>query len=322
MLLNDLFESVSSIVYHFTSLPAAAEIMRDNHFRLTASSGTKTERDLARGKEYYLSTTRSRVGDYTLHQFHKSGIVFELNGDWFNQRYKGGPVDYWGKQSGRYYGQGIRGRYSEMEDRVFSNEPYIPFPKDPKNLIKSMHILWQYPKFDDPMQNTSLRTILIRAKQLGIPYYIYEGEEEFLLHDKRRAINIDLSKLTNPQAPKFGDNYPRSEKDWFKGYREVYHAKDKASLSKEGKRVADKIMHYYDDAIRGLDADIHNQKRKADPGLIKLLKIFRTMGVNSPQGFVEKMQAKWKPIYQKAEDDYWAEIKKKREEEEAAKSNA
>lgn len=321
MHLNDLFESVSSIVYHFTSLPAAAEIFKNNYFRLTASSGTKTERDLARGREYYLSTTRSKVGDYTLHQFHKSGIVFEFNGDWFNQRYKGGPVDYWGKNSGRYSGQGLQGRYSEMEDRVFSNEPYIPFPKNPKDLIKTIHILWQYNKFDDEMQNTALRTILIRAKQLGIPYYIYEGEHEFVLQDTRRAIKIDLARLTNPKAPKFGDNYPRTKKDWFKGYREIYYAKDKESLTKEGKRVADKIMYYFDDAVRGLEADIHNEKRSASPGLVNFLKIFRQMGVNNPYDFVLAMKKKWEPIYKADEEKYWAEIKKKREEEEQGKTS-
>jgi hypothetical protein len=319
MFLQDLFESVSSIVYHFTSLPNAAEILKNNYFRLTASSGTKTERDLANGKEYYFSTTRSRVGDYTLHQFHKSGLVFELNGDWFNQRYKGSPVDYWGRPRGE--GPGLKGRYKEMEDRVFSDEPYIPFPKDPKNLIKSIHILWQMKPSETDL-NQSLRTIMIRAKQLGIPHYIYNDEHAFVLQDTRRSVQVDTSKLTNPQAAKFGDNWPRTEKDWFKGYREVYYAKDKDSLSKEGKRVADTIMYYRDDAIRSLDANIHNEKRKASTGLVKLLKIFQTLKINSSQGFVDAMSKKWKPLYADAEEKYWAEIKKKREEEEAAKSGS
>ena len=108
---------------------------------MTASSGTKTERDISK-QEYYLSTTRSKVGDYTLHQFHKSGLVFELNGDWFNHHYKGGPVDYWGGKL-PHYGPGLKGRYSEMEDRVFSDEPFIPLPKNPKELIKAVHILFK-----------------------------------------------------------------------------------------------------------------------------------------------------------------------------------
>lgn len=319
MLIKELLESVSSTVYHFTGLSSAAEILKNNQFRLTASSGTKTERNLAKGREYYLSTARSKVGDYTLHQFYKDGLVFELNGDWFNQRYRGGPVDYWGKN--RSEGSGIKGRYKEMEDRVFSNEPYIPFPKDPRNLIKSIHILWQW-KPNETQNNQYLRTVLIRAKQLGIPYYIYEGEHEFVLQDTRRAIKVDVNKLVNPDIRKFGDNFPRSEKDWFKGYREVYYAKDKDSLTKEGKRAADKIMYYFDDAVRGLEADLHNEKRKASPGLVKLLKIFRQIGVNDPWGFIMAMKKKWEPIYKAAEEKYWADIKKKREEEEAAKTSS
>ena len=62
-------------------------------------------------------------------------MVFELNGDWFNHHYKGGPVDYWGGKL-PHYGPGLKGRYSEMEDRVFSDEPFIPLPKDPKESPK------------------------------------------------------------------------------------------------------------------------------------------------------------------------------------------
>jgi hypothetical protein len=113
MLVNELFESVSSIVYHSTQLYRAAQILNDSRFRLAASSGTETELALQKSnKPYYLSTTRSKVGDYTLHQFYKDGVVFVLNGDWFNYNYKGGPVDYWGRN--RSQGDGIKGRYKEM----------------------------------------------------------------------------------------------------------------------------------------------------------------------------------------------------------------
>jgi hypothetical protein len=321
MLLTELFESVSRIVYHFTSIPNAAAILTDHRFRLTAAAGTSTERNLSSGKQYYLSTTRSKVGDYTLHQFYKSGLVFELNGEWFNHHYKGGPVDYW-QNKGRYQGDGIKGRYSEMEDRVFSDEPYIPFPKDPRKLIKSIHIMWQVVPEDrlDEKLSTYLRTVLIRAKQLGIPYYIYDDEHAFVLQDTRRAKQIDISKLVNPSEPKFGDNWPQTQKDWFKGWREIYYAKDKNQLSKEGKRAADKVINYYRDAAAGLDADIHNEKRRATAGLVKLLKIFRKLGVRSGQEYVDAMRAKWQPIYKKAEEDYWAEVKRKREQEEKAKT--
>jgi hypothetical protein len=319
MLLNDLFESVSSIVYHYTSLYNSAQILSGARFRLAASPGTKTELDLQKGnKPYYLSTTRSKVGDYTLHQFYKDGVVFVLNGDWFNQRYKGGAVDYWGRN--RSQGAGLKGRYKEMEDRVFSSEPYIAFPKDPKELIKEIHIL--YLPDNDTRRNQYMRILLTRAKQMGIAHYVYEDEAAFVLQDQRKAVPLTkefIAALANPEIQKIGTGWPdRPGRDYLKGYREIYYAKDKESLSKEGRTAVDRILNYLRDAYSGLEADIHNLKSSADPSLVKLIAIFKKMGINSAREYIDAMRAKWEPIYKTAEEKYWAEIKKKREQEELA----
>ena len=319
MRLSELLESSSSVVYHFTRLYNAAEILKDRRFKLAASPGTDSEQALQKGnKPYYLSTTRSKVGDYTLHNFYKDGVVFALNGDWFNQRYRGGPVDYWAGSRLKSSETGLKGRYKEMEDRVFSDEPYIPFPKDPKQLIKAVHIL--YKPDTDTRRNPYMRTLLTKVKQMGIPHYVYDDDAAFVLQDTRKAIPVNREFIAriSQQDPMSDKPWPsRQPTDWLKGWREIYHAKDKDSLTKEGKRVADKLMHYLKDAYSGLSADIHNVKAKGDPGLIKLIKIFRKMGIGNSRQYVDAMRAKWEPIYKKAEEDYWAEIKKKREEEEA-----
>ena len=319
MLVNELFESVSSIVYHSTQLYRAAQILNDSRFRLAASSGTETELALQKSnKPYYLSTTRSKVGDYTLHQFYKDGVVFVLNGDWFNYNYKGGPVDYWGRNRSR--GPGLKGRYSEMEDRVFSDEPYIPFPKDPTQLIKAIHIL--YKPDDDTRRNQYMRILLTKAKQMGIPHHVYEDEAAFVLQDTRKAISLTsefIQGLANPNIEKLGSSWPRPVTDYLKGWREIYHAKDKASLSKEGKQAADKVLYHLNDAYSGLGADIHNVKSTADPGLVKLIKIFKKMGISSSKQYVDAMRTKWEPLYKQAEEEYWAEIKRKKEQEEQGK---
>jgi len=329
MLVNELFESVSSIVYHSTQLYRAAQILSDARFRLAVSSGTDTERALQKGnKPYYLSTTRSKVGDYTLHQFYKDGVVFVLNGDWFNYNYKGGPVDYWGHNpkmwSGNIAGQGgLKGRYSEMEDRVFSDEPYIPFPKDPTQLIKAIHIL--YKPDDDTKRNQYMRILLTKAKQMGIPHYVYEDDAAYVLQDTRKAIPLTsefIQGLANPNVEKLGSSWPRLTTDYLKGWREIYHTKDKASLSKEGKRAADKVLYYLNDAYSGLSADIHNVKATADPGLVKLIKIFKAMGINSSKQYVDAMRAKWQPIYKQAEEEYWADIKKRKDAEDAERNKS
>jgi hypothetical protein len=323
MLLTDLFESVSSIVYHATSVYNAAHILNDARFRLTASSGTDTERKLQRGnKQYYLSTTRSKVGDYTLHNFYKDGVVFVLNGDWFNYNYKGGPVDYWAGQRLKSSEVGLKGRYSEMEDRVFSDEPFISLPKNPKELIKAVHIL--YKPDSDTRRNQWMRMLLTKVKQMKIPHYVYEDDAAFVLQDTRKAIPIDsafIAKISQ-QDPMLDKPWPaRQPTDWLKGWREIYFAKNKNSLSKEGKRAVDTVLYYPKDAYSGLSADIHNVKAKADPGLIKLLKIFKQMGISSSNQYVDAMREKWEPIYKKAEEEYWDEIKKKREQEELNNKN-
>jgi hypothetical protein len=329
MLVTELFESVSSIVYHSTQLYRAAQILNDSRFRLAASSGTETELALQKSnKPYYLSTTRSKVGDYTLHQFYKDGVVFVLNGDWFNYNYKGGPVDYWGHNpkmwSGNIAGQGgLKGRYSEMEDRVFSDEPYIPLPKDPTQLIKAIHIL--YKPDDDTRRNQYMRILLTKAKQMGIPHYVYEDDAAYVLQDTRKAIPLTsefIQGLANPNVEKLGSSWPRLTTDYLKGWREIYHAKDKTSLSKEGKQAADKVLYYLNDAYSGLSADIHNVKSTADPGLVKLIKIFKKMGIRSSKQYVDAMRAKWAPIYKQAEEEYWADIKKRKEAEDAERNTS
>ena len=324
MLVNELFESVSSIVYHATRLYNAAQILNDAQFRLTASPGTDAERKLQRGnKQYYLSTTRSKVGDYTLHNFYKDGVVFVLNGDWFNHNYKGGPVDYWAGHRLKSNEVGLKGRYSEMEDRVFSNEPFIPLPKDPKELIKAVHIL--YKPDDDARRNQYMRILLTKAKLMGIPHYVYNDDSAFVLQDTRKAIPITkefIASLANPEIQKIGTGWPASmPRDYLKGWREIYFAKEKPKLSKEARNVIDKVIYSTRDAYNSLSADIHNVKAKADPGLIKLLKIFKNMGITSSNQYVDAMREKWAPIYKKYDDEYWAEVKKKREQEELNNKN-
>jgi hypothetical protein len=167
-----------------------------------------------------------------------------------------------------------------------------------------------------------MRILLTRAKQMGIPHHVYEDEAAFVLQDTRKAIPITkefIAGLANPNIQKMGTGWPdRTKSDYLKGWRELYHAKTKESLSKEGKRAADKVMHYLSDAYSGLSADIHNLKSSADPSLVKMIEIFKKMGVSNSKQYVDAMRAKWEPIYKQAEEDYWAEIKKKKSEELAA----
>jgi hypothetical protein len=168
-----------------------------------------------------------------------------------------------------------------------------------------------------------MRILLTKAKQMGIPHYVYGDEAAYVLQDTRKAVALTsefIQGLANPNVEKLGSGWPRLTKDYLKGWREIYHAKDKTSLSKEGKQAADKVLYYLNDAYSGLSADIHNEKKTANPGLVKLIKIFKAMGISSSKQYVDAMRAKWEPIYKQAEQEYWADIKKRKEQEDAERN--
>lgn len=102
----NLFERISSIVYHMTDFRSAASIINSDALK-----------DTVKGSE--ISFTRSITGSY--HSFNRIiGILFEVDGDKINKRYKGAPVgtetyDDNPKKafSGRENGQ--------LEDRVYTH---------------------------------------------------------------------------------------------------------------------------------------------------------------------------------------------------------
>jgi hypothetical protein len=82
---------------------------------------------------HYLSFTRQKTKKIGYSQ--SRDVRITLDGDKLNQRYKGGPVDYWGASMGKQYymSHGTEsGHYdmhqsrTENEDRLFTNSPIIP----------------------------------------------------------------------------------------------------------------------------------------------------------------------------------------------------
>ena len=127
-----LTERISSIVYHFCGYSSCLGICERNEFVL--SHITRGTADGKINKDYhYLSLTRQKSNKVGFSQSRPVRIT--INGDKLNQRYKGGPVDYWGASMGKqqYMKDGSeRGHYdmhqsrTENEDRVFSSDPVIP----------------------------------------------------------------------------------------------------------------------------------------------------------------------------------------------------
>lgn len=207
-------ESVSPIVYHYTSLVSAKEILRRMEFRLSSSFSNDSE-DIHRpqsNKHYFLSVARNPSAAY--HKSATEGVIFVLNGDYFNQRYRSRPVDYFASVAMKS-GSGNTDRYKpkgkpkgqEFEDRIFSDTPTIPISKD---AILEIHIAtpteYKSKDMDSDLEqrrkhiyaeaNALGKEIWLISKKLGIPTWIYETQ---LQSDRFRSKN-DFSLLRKSGA--------------------------------------------------------------------------------------------------------------------------
>lgn len=289
MRLLDLFEAASSILYHSTSLYNAAKILETKRFNLAASAGTSAEVEhQPKGTYYFLSTTRSKIGDYTLKSFYADGVVINLNGQWLNNRYKAKPIDYWGRDWNK----------DEMEDRVFSRKPVLPLPKDATDLITAIHVLFRQEKLhSDDLRPYFLRKLLLNAKLLQIPIYVYNNPEKWLAQDTSKAIDprtlVSYPEKNMPSKP-----YQSRLKDYLKVWRELYFKNDRKTISPEAKKILYSIQFdmYKKDEINSLSAEIHNVKTKNNEGLIKLLKIFKELNIQTAKQYVDYLADKWDKI--------------------------
>lgn len=255
-------------------------------FKLATSAGTDSEAVHSKqGKLYYLSTTRSKFGDYTNSSSYVYGVVMVLNGDWFNTKYKAGAIDYWGTGWNK----------DEMEDRVLSTEPYIDLPEPATKAITAIHILFIQNRIDtDSKTRVHLRKLLIAAKTKGIPCFVYDNKNSWMTQDTRKAIPLTKEFVAglNAEMPK---PYGRMSRDYLEVWRELYYKRSVNELSRDAKKKLDYLSGWYmNDAIRTLAADIHNEKASGSPGLVNLIKIFQKLKISTAKQYIEYLNQKWK----------------------------
>jgi hypothetical protein len=157
---------VSDVVYHRTSLNALVNLLETNRFLTTPAGGSVAERLINKGRDYYFSTMRSPQGDYP------GSITLLLDGRKLSQRYKGAPVDYWGPTFDK----------NEMEDRIFTNLPYI---ENAASYIKEIHVS---PGFSGTAGSyRKLGTCIELAEGFGIPLFEYHTEITYDVLTKSKA---------------------------------------------------------------------------------------------------------------------------------------
>jgi hypothetical protein len=193
-----------------------------------------------------------------------SAAMFVIDGNWLNSRYRTRPIDYWD----RAWLQSNGTRTRESEDRVFSKTPDIPIDG-----VLAVHVLL---KERSENRSPEVRTILITAKKLGIPAYLYSNESAWRLQDRRRAVTPaqagDLLKGTQPQ----GFVFSRPPTNYLEPWLELIYKKNKADLSPRAEKLRFNLMYYgsrYSDEDSGLGNDMSGARKPNSTDYTTAIKI-------------------------------------------------
>lgn len=282
-------EGASSILYHFASIRSALNILNTKHFELSSVTGNKSEEQYApKDHPYFLSLTRTRVGDY--HRYvGTGGVLFVLDGTWFNRNHKVTPIDYWERAW-----QHSPDRSREAEDRVFSKTPTIPIDS-----VQEVHVLL---KEQDKWRSPEARQLMIASKKSGIPTYFYVDEKNWRLLNKAKSISVkDSGGVLSGQMPTKPMYSP--ERDYLEPWLELIYKNNKADLSDRAEKTRYNLVYYgsrYRNEDSGLGGDLSNA-RKPDQGAsrrsaIKIIDYMLKNGHKTPLDLKNFLSDKWEKI--------------------------
>jgi hypothetical protein len=280
---SQLNERATDIVYHYTTIGPALNILKSGEFQLSSVAGSVEQNINPKGHNFFLSTARSKGGEYHS-KVGDSAVMFVLNGRWISDRYPVKPVDYWA-------GFSIAGRTKEAEDRIFSKDPTMPI--DP---VTSIHVLL---KEQNPFASAKTRQFLIRAKTLGIPTYLYKDESAWRLQNTAKAASVEQMKSELSGPEKLG--YIRSRGSgsrWLKPWLEVIFGKTDADLGKKAKDLVRGFRYYHNDGDdHGLGNELSNARKPGNldrEDAVKILKFMRQNRMLTHKDLVNYLVDKWK----------------------------
>jgi hypothetical protein len=285
-----LIEAATSVVYHYSSVYNADKILKDGAFRLSSTVGNRSEAGYApKGYPYFLSTTRSKVGDY--HRYVGSGgVMFVLDGNWLSSRYPVKPIDYWNRAW-----QHSPDRTREAEDRVFSKQASIPI-----DCVTAIHVFLEG---QEDRHSARVRGILLQAKKLGIRTYLYNDMAAWRLQDTRKALTIgkDTTSLRGPTSTGYSTRPVRG----INGYgassllKWIELIRKQPGVGQPLSKDADKLrynLQYYGDMGNQLGNDLSNA-RKPDASdyqlAVKMTDFMNKNNLDVPK-LTDLLKAKWK----------------------------
>jgi hypothetical protein len=278
-----LTEAATDIVYHYMSLYDAVRTLKNGYYSLDSSTGVKQEEELSVPfRPWYLATTRSKVGDYTIRQSFKTGAVFELDGRWLNQHYQTKPVDYWASitperikllkpgewaaaspESKRSMTSYDPKRSSESEDRVFSKKPYIPL----HNSTLSVHVLMDKEN-DNERRAYEAAQVFRMAQQRDIPAYLYDDKSKWLT--QREQYRIDPNSQYGKELLSGVEYTPHTRMPYSSDYWgnlnfvvELIEKQPPQELSKPASKLVYNLLQYSDSSST-IANSLHNAARNPE----------------------------------------------------------
>jgi hypothetical protein len=278
-------EGLSKIVYHYTNLHAATKILTTGVFQLSSDIGSIESQYAPEGYSYFLSTTRTKLGGY--HDYiGDSAVMFVLDGNFYNQQYRGKSVDYWGNRNPTQ----DHHRAHEAEDRIFSKKPTIPISG-----VTEVHI-YVNPAAEDKIKAWG-RKAIIAAKTKGITTYFYTDKIAWKTQDTRKVADIKVLK-----GQEFLPTHWSRHRGWLTPWMEVITAKDKSQLSKKGNELRYNLVHsnYKNDTIKGFDNEMSNA-RKPSAGrdrelAVKIISYMQQHKLKTSTDLVDHLIQKWQSL--------------------------
>jgi hypothetical protein len=184
-------ERATTVLYHYTKIENAVNILKTKQFRLSSSLPQDQESSLVskkhEGKQFYLSTARTPQSAFIRGRSKENNaVIFDLDGDWFNRNnYTVKPVDYF---------SGTEADKKEHEDRVISNDPII---KLNNNLVKSIHLYIGNIEYSPKL----ILQFISDSKKYGIQLFAYYDFKAFILQNTKKSVELrqvinDLKEYT------------------------------------------------------------------------------------------------------------------------------
>ena len=282
-----LNEGITDIVYHKTRLDLAANILEGNKFMTSVAFGTAADKEINKGKLYYLSTMRSPIGDYGVSL---PAVTFKLDGRRLGERSKAAAVDYWGPEFPTY----------EMEDRVFTDEPWLePASKYILEVHVGMRVKGQTYR---PERLEELKKIFEISEKMGIPAFLYADEKTYAILNKTKRLTLDeWMKLFEEHGDDLDEPWGYKSRPWSDDRLEVIAGLIKAieagasldDFDKGNYSIWYSLKYDYGGGFeRQLSNAIHNNKTEpeARETISIIARKMNQMGTDNLQGLIDWLQ--------------------------------